>query len=432
MSTHFVFPKPRDWGTFEDIVCDVFARKFGSHNLQRYGRQGQRQSGIDVVGPTSGGLLGIQCKHHPTGNIPIAEIDDEIAKSDSFRPGLSEFIVATSADRDTNAHSHVLEVSKLRKSLGKHSVGIKFWDDIYSWLVEFPDLLYKHFTQYFPIAELEHIRPPDIKQSRRMTVRWPTTLEALNNNIGQTIGGVDRADPYQLTIGLSCFPDTSFDGIVDLEVSLGSLFSTTSVPEKGFLEASHILTDVKALVRDPLFSHELTVHLQARLTLAFLLGWVFRQTSHFDLRLIFRDQVWVTGGLPLVLSELIDGPPKLMQSDSNEIVLVLNISRQIDSSVLEFVHTWAEQPRAVLVYDLVSHSINSAAHALSLSVDVSQRIKSLIDRWGISRIHLFGAMPATLAALVGYHLNAICPISIYFMDRTRMQYVLGGTLINSI
>ena len=103
MAVDFVFPKPRDWATFEDIVCDVFTRKFCNYNFQRYGRSGQAQSGIDIAGPTENGLLGIQCKHHPAGIIEIAEIDDEIAKAESFTPVLNEFIIVTSADRDVKA-----------------------------------------------------------------------------------------------------------------------------------------------------------------------------------------------------------------------------------------------------------------------------------------------------------------------------------------
>jgi len=157
MSTHFIFPKPKDWNTLEDIVCDVFARKFNNYNLQRYGRNGQRQSGIDIAGYTHEGLLGIQCKHHPRGNIPVSEIDDEIDESQSFKPKLDSFFIATSADRDTTAHAHVLQATENRNLVGKYPVIIKFWDDIYNWLTEFPDLIYKHFTKYFPIQELEDI-----------------------------------------------------------------------------------------------------------------------------------------------------------------------------------------------------------------------------------------------------------------------------------
>src|SRR5688500_4670396 len=100
MSTHFIFPKPSDWNTLEDIVSDVFSRKYRNYNFQRYGRLGRNRSGVDVAGPAQEGLIGIQCKHHPKGNISIDEINHELELSEGFSPPLTEFVIATSADRD--------------------------------------------------------------------------------------------------------------------------------------------------------------------------------------------------------------------------------------------------------------------------------------------------------------------------------------------
>jgi hypothetical protein len=432
MSTHFIFPKPRDWNAFEDIVCDVFSRKLGNYNLQRYGRSGQKQSGVDIAGLTADGILGIQCKHHPSGIISKSEIDGEISKSEGFLPQLCKFIITTSADRDARAHQHVLNLSDTRKNEGKYPIGIMFWEDIYNLLVEFPDLVYKHFTKYFPVKDLEHIQLPGIHQSNKTTIRWPITFPSLKESIEKTMGSVDKIDPYKLTVGLTSFPNTGFHGIVDLEIDLSDLFSSEVDPEESFIKSSDVLNKLKGFTNKPFFSKELLVHLQARLTLSFLLGWVFRRVSHYDLKLIFSDQVWATSGLPLVPSGLTPDLPIFLDQSSNDIVLVFEISRKISPSAIEFIGTWENQPKVVLIYGLDSSSISSAAHALSLSIDISFRIKSIIDKWGAHKIHLFGAMPAALATLISYHLNAICPISIYFMDHSRKEYRLGGTLVNDL
>lgn len=432
MSTHFAFPKPKDWNTFEDVVCDVFSRKFDNHNFQRYGRSGQRQFGVDIAGPTVNGLLGIQCKHHLAGNISLSEIDAEIAKSDNFLPQLSEFIIATSADRDATAHRHVLQVSETRKAHQRYPVGIKFWQDIYGWLVEFPDLVYRHFSRYFPLQELEDLRYPSLGESEKAAVSWPTTLDALVGSIGETIGGIRIVEPYKLTLGVSSFPGITFGNTVDLEILLADLFANEDTSETDFLRASEILNDVKATIQGPHFSNELAIYLQARLTLAFLLGWVFRQVSHFDLRLVFGHQVWATNGLPLVQSRIVEGLPMLLDQNSDEVAVTLCISRNIEASVLEFISTWRKQPRAIMVYALEGQTVASAAHALSVSIDISRRIKTIIDTWRVRKVHLFGAMPAALATLVSFRLNAICPIAIYFVDESRTQYKLGGTLFNSL
>jgi len=78
-----------------------------------------------------------------------------------------------------------------------------------------------------------------------------------------------------------------------------------------------------------------------------------------------------------------------------------------------------KQPKAVLSYSLQGYTIDSAAHALSLSIEISNKIRNLVDVWRVKKIHLFGALPAALATLIGYHLNAICPIAIYFLDEFK-------------
>lgn len=432
MTTHFIFPKPKDWNTFEDIVCDVFARKFGEYNLQRYGRSGQRQSGVDIAGFIEKGVIGIQCKHHPEGNIALSEIDDEITKSEGFRPTLDEFIIVTSADRDVTAHSHVLQTSENRQSTNRFPVGIKFWEDIFSWLVEFPDLVYKHFTKYFPIQDLEDIHISTLQSHPKSTLCWPLTPESLQDTAIRNVGGLDKVEPYRLTVGITNFPDVSYAGLVDVEISLARLLEDELSPEANFVSISEILSDFKAVIKDPFFSNQLQLYLQTRLTTAFLIGWVFRRVSHFDLKLVFNNQVWTTSGLPLVPSGISDGLPVLGFQNSDEVVVVMSISRNIEASVIDFVDSWNPQPRAILIYDLEGNYVTSAAHALSIAIEVSGKLKTLIDKWQVRKIHLFGAMPAALATLISFHLNAICPISIYFLDSSRTKYKVGGTLVNTL
>lgn len=430
MSTLFVFPKPKDWDTFEDIVCDLIARGYSNRNLQRYGRRGQKQSGVDIAGHTHEGLLGVQCKHHPTGNIPTAEIDSEIAKSEGFKPELDKFFIVTSADRDAAAHAHVLQVTKDRTSKEKYPVVILFWDDICSWMVEFPDLIYKHFTKHFPIQVFEEIRLSQVARQRIPTVQWPTTFEELWNSIQSSTGSIKTVEPYKLTLGFTTFPDVSYKGEVDLELNMAHLFTDEASSQTNFARASKDLAEIRAILGNRLFSKELWIHLQARLTSAFLLGWVFRRVTHFELRLIFANQVWATSGLPLVPSGITDDPPILIDPDSDEVVLILNITRSIESSAISFVRQWEARPQAILVYELEGRRITSAAHAQSIALEVSRRVKNLVDRWHVRKIHLFGAMPAALATLISFNLNAICPILLYYFDSTRTQYKLGGTLSN--
>jgi hypothetical protein len=54
---------PKDWDEFEDMCADTFQHQWDDRNATRYGRQGQRQNGVDIYGrPPVGGVAGVQCK----------------------------------------------------------------------------------------------------------------------------------------------------------------------------------------------------------------------------------------------------------------------------------------------------------------------------------------------------------------------------------
>ena len=93
--------------------------------------------------------------------------------------------------------------------------------------------------------------------------------------------------------------------------------------------------------------------------------------------------------------------------------------------------TWETQPQWIVTTDLPG-PITNADHALSLSLEVARKIKTLKDVWDAEKIHLFTVMPAPLATLVGYHLNAICPIHLYFMDHIENTYKSAGVLTNNM
>jgi hypothetical protein len=430
MASEFVFPKPRDWNTFEDIVCDVYSRKFENQNFQRYGKSGQKQFGVDIVGVVNNSVLGIQCKHHPLDNISIKEIRADIKRADQFAPMLSELAFVTSADRDAKITSSVLTISTERKEQRKFAVTIKFWDDIYSWLSEYPDVLYKYFTKYFPPSELEKLSGFGLERNK-ITIEWPAKEDVLQDSIRKSMKEIAKIDPYKITLGISTFADVHLDGWVDLNVSLANCLSEAS-PDSGFVKAAKIFREVKSLITLPFYSKELFVHLQSRLPYALLFGWMFRKVTGYQFKVFSSNQIWVTGGLPLVFTYLQDSPPEMLNMNSSDLVFVLSISRDIDRQVHDYVERWADKPKTIVSYRYLTSSAISPALAMSMALEISQRIKSFKDNWALRRIHLFQAVPAGLAALIGFNLNSICPISLYYMDNNDSKFHIGGTLTNDM
>jgi Restriction endonuclease len=58
-------PQPKNWQDFEAIVCNAMSQRWKSPNLQKNGRSGQKQAGVDIYGPDDiGRRVGIQCKRY--------------------------------------------------------------------------------------------------------------------------------------------------------------------------------------------------------------------------------------------------------------------------------------------------------------------------------------------------------------------------------
>ncbi|MEG4281056.1 hypothetical protein QUA62_26875 [Microcoleus sp. MON1_C1] len=143
-------PKPKSWDEFEDITWEIYQRKWQDNHAQRYGRSGQPQNGIDIYGRpnSSDKYIGVQCKRYEDNKLNQQIIQAEIVKAECFSPPLSEYIIATTASRDTKLQDFVLSLNEKRRVENKFSVYIVFWEDICNDLAD-PnnrDLLKKYYS----------------------------------------------------------------------------------------------------------------------------------------------------------------------------------------------------------------------------------------------------------------------------------------------
>jgi Restriction endonuclease len=91
------FHPPKNWQDFEDLCLALWERELDCPNIQKNGRPGQKQNGVDIVAQRrdSPHHIGIQCKLKVTstgakGFLTTEEIAREIKAAKSFRPRLSE------------------------------------------------------------------------------------------------------------------------------------------------------------------------------------------------------------------------------------------------------------------------------------------------------------------------------------------------------
>src|SRR5262249_9566995 len=157
---------------------------------------------------------------------------------------------------------------------------------------------------------------------------------------------------------------------VDVLVRLSTLLGMGDSEDNEFERAAEELKRIRTLVADPYFAKDMVVQVQARLSYAFLFGWIFRKVSGFRLSLVAGQEIWPSDGLMLTPSQLSDGVPVLLDKSSSEVVLVLNISRHIERSVTEQVMNWSQQPKALLSYRLEGSAITSSAQAMTLSLEI--------------------------------------------------------------
>lgn len=97
-------PKPADEQAFERASIVLWRGLLNDPNVQRNGRRGQRQNGVDLFGLRAGDPehhVGIQCKLKSDGHaLTEDEVRGEVAKALTFKPRLKEYFVITTAPDD--------------------------------------------------------------------------------------------------------------------------------------------------------------------------------------------------------------------------------------------------------------------------------------------------------------------------------------------
>ena len=141
-------PLPKNWQDFESIVCDAQALRWKSTTLQKNGRSGQKQNGVDIYGPDDiGRRVGIQCKRYKSP-LGLKDVTDEIHKAEKgFKGQLTTLFFATTADCDAKLQEQVRLLSDNRVAQGLFSVALLYWDDIVSGLLLNPAVFRAHYPQ---------------------------------------------------------------------------------------------------------------------------------------------------------------------------------------------------------------------------------------------------------------------------------------------
>jgi len=153
-------PPPANWQDFEGLCLDLLCEIYGIDQVQKYGRPGQEQSGIDIIiGPDpKNDWIGVQCKKkevYPEKHLSESEVQREVTNATAFKPTISQYIIVTSAPRDKKIQDLAMEITERHRGRGegKFSVKIWSWDDIEELLRKTPAVL----KRWYPAHQMPDI-----------------------------------------------------------------------------------------------------------------------------------------------------------------------------------------------------------------------------------------------------------------------------------
>ena len=142
------YAPPQSWEEFENLCADLYERIWKDPGTEKHGRQGQPQGGVDVYGrPDGKNYTGVQCKKKsiwPPTKLTKKDVDEEVRKAKTWKPGLKHYNIATTAPNDDTVQAHARKLTEKHKEKGLFSVTVVSWDEITRRLASYPELLSKY------------------------------------------------------------------------------------------------------------------------------------------------------------------------------------------------------------------------------------------------------------------------------------------------
>lgn len=246
--SRLLYAPPKDWDEFEEMCADIFGAELGDRNTTRYGRQGQRQNGVDIYGKlVGGGYVAVQCKGRhrwPPRPLTTTEMDKEVEKALNFRPVLAEFVFATTAADDVHLQDHARLITERHAVDGLFSVHLVGWDELVRRLTKHQTLVEKHYGYVGNSSIREEVRKGPAETARLVveqlaadgrfaTQAETAALDSTRNVAEGASAALDRdlAARYRQAMRRSLFPEAlSVDPFTSLarEVMQGSVTAASS------------------------------------------------------------------------------------------------------------------------------------------------------------------------------------------------------------
>lgn len=173
---YFDLPPPKNWQDFEELCHALWELEWDCPNIQRHGRSGQNQFGVDIFGLPKNGtrFLGIQCKLKSStvgpNALTRAELEREVSEARKFEPPLGHLIVATTAIPDVKIQAAARSISDRNAAQGLFRVDVLAWPEILARLFKHKVLL----NRYYPrLGKQPHIAADEGGTATSRTPKLP-------------------------------------------------------------------------------------------------------------------------------------------------------------------------------------------------------------------------------------------------------------------
>lgn len=126
---------------FENMCADVLRIKYNCH-FERYGRRGQKQNGIDLIGSSEQqSCIVVQCKNYSehTYKKLKKQLEKDIEAAGNLPFNIKKFVVMTALDADVETQNYIINIK------ADFKIDILFWDDIQAEIYGSPELLKKYY-----------------------------------------------------------------------------------------------------------------------------------------------------------------------------------------------------------------------------------------------------------------------------------------------
>lgn len=141
------WPRPKSEDEWEDMVLDAMRIFWKDPNAYRYGRKGQSQSGVDIIGKRNLHNVAAQAKNCDSLSKQIIKV--EINKAKKFFIPLDELYFVISGCRDTKLQELVRGMSIENKAKNSFEIFIMFFDEVCQHLSYDLDLVKKYWQSFF-------------------------------------------------------------------------------------------------------------------------------------------------------------------------------------------------------------------------------------------------------------------------------------------